>query len=103
MRVRLFFLTENQDFRSNLGLLNGGKTELRVQWDFFDANGNFLTTGEALLPPWGNLQINRVLQDFAPIEAAYADVWTSTTGGAFACYASVLDEGTSDPMTVVPR
>jgi hypothetical protein len=44
-----------------------------------------------------------VLRDFAPIEAAYAHVWTMTTGGAFTCYGSVLDEISSDPTTVLPQ
>jgi hypothetical protein len=51
----------------------------------------------------GNTQLNRVLADFAPIEAAYADIWTDTGGGVFACYGSVLDEVSSDPTTVLPQ
>jgi hypothetical protein len=59
-----------------------------------------IDSGETQLPPLGNTQWNRVFNDEAPIEAAYVDVWTDTTGGAFATYGSVLDETTSDPTTV---
>ena len=55
------------------------------------------------LPAWGNTQLNRVFNDVAPIEAAYVDVWTTTTGGMFGAYGSVLDQLTSDPTTVMPQ
>lgn len=102
-RARVLFLTENGAFRSNLGLVNGVDSPITVQWELFAADGSSLGTGARELPAWGNLQLNRVLADFAPIEAAYADVWTTTTGGAFTCYGSVLDEISSDPTTVLPR
>lgn len=101
-RARILFLTENTDFRSNLGLFNGTQSALTVQWELFDSSGNSLTTGSRNLPPYGNFQLNRALQDFAPIEAAYADIWTSTSGGAITCYGSVLDEVSSDPTTILP-
>lgn len=102
-RVRILFLTENEAFRSNLGLVNGTDSSLTIQWELFAADGTSLRTGSGTLPPMGNTQLNRVLADFAPIAAAYADVWTDTGGGAFACYGSVLDEVSSDPTTVLPQ
>jgi PKD repeat protein len=102
-RVLVLFLTEDGEFRSNLGLVNGGDSPITVQWELFAADGTSLRTGSTDLPAWGNVQLNRVLRSFAPIEAAYAHVWTMTTGGAFTCYGSVLDELTSDPTTVLPQ
>lgn len=102
-RVRILFLTENDAFRSNLGLVNGTDSSLTIQWELFAADGTSLKTGSMTLPPMGNTQLNRVLADFAPIEAAYADVWTDTGGGVFTCYGSVLDEVSSDPTTVLPQ
>jgi len=102
-RVLVLFLTENGELRSNLGLLNGVDSPITVQWELFAGDGSSLDTGSTSLPPWGNKQLNRVLADFAPIEAAYAHVWTTTSGGAFTCYGSVLDELSSDPTTVLPR
>ena len=55
------------------------------------------------LPPRGNVQLNRVFADSQPVEAAYIEVWTTTTGGAFAAYGSVLDNQSSDPTTVLPQ
>jgi hypothetical protein len=97
------FLTENSDFRSNLGLLNGVNASITVQWELFDSNGTSLGQGTRVLDPYGITQINRVLRPYRPVEAAYAEVWTDTSGGAFTAYGSILDEGTSDPTLVIPR
>jgi hypothetical protein len=102
-RALVLFLTENGELRSNLGLVNGIDSPITIRWELFASDGSSLGTGATSLPPWGNKQLNRVLADFAPIEAAYAHVWTTTPGGAFTCYGSVLDELTSDPTTVLPR
>jgi hypothetical protein len=102
-RARVLFLTEDPDFRSNLGVVNGVEIPITVEWELFASDGTSLGTGSRNLPPWGNIQINRVLKNHAPIAAAYAHVWTMTSGGAFVCYGSVADELTSDPTTVLPR
>ena len=102
-RVKVVFLSENDDFRSNLGLINGVDSATTVQWELFDSDGNSLGTGSRVLDPFGVTQINRVMRPFRPIEAGYAEVWTDTTGGAFTTYGSILDEGTSDPTLVIPR
>jgi len=99
-RRRVLFMTENDDYRSNLGFQNGTDAPLTVNWERFGADGTSINTGQTQLPPWGNTQWNRVFNDVKPIEAAYVDVWTDTSGGAFAVYGSVLDSGTSDPTTV---
>lgn len=102
-RVRVLFMTENAAFRSNLGLLNGASRQITVRWELFAADGSLLRTGETELGAWGNTQINRVFRDFAPIEAAYVDLWTETAGATFTCYGSVLDAETSDPTTILPQ
>lgn len=102
-RVKIVFLTENDTFRSNLGLINGVNIPITVQWELFDASGNSLGQNSKGLDPYDVTQINRVMRSYRPIEAGYAEVWTDTTGGAFATYGSILDEGTSDPTLVIPR
>ena len=102
-RRRIVFFTENGDFRSNLGLLNGTGAPVTIMWERFTADGSSLGTGNRTLPPWGNAQLNRVFSDVAPVAAAYIDVWTETTGGTFAAYGSVLDNDSSDPTTVLPQ
>jgi hypothetical protein len=102
-RRRIVFLTEDSEFRSNLGLLNGTGEPIRIMWERFTPDGAAVDTGMIDLPPWGNTQLNRVFEDVRPVEAAYIDVWTPTPGGAFAAYGSVLDTVTSDPTTVLPQ
>lgn len=102
-RLTVVFLTENPDFRSNLGFLNGVDFDITVEWELFHSDGNSLGGGSEILESFGVIQIDRVMSSFQPIEAGYAEVWTDTTGGAFAAYGSVIDEGTSDPTLVIPR
>lgn len=102
-RHRILFFTENGEFRSNLGLLNGTGEPIRIMWERFSPDGASLGTDQVDLPPRGNVQLNRVFADAQPVEAAYIEVWTTTTGGAFAAYGSVLDNQSSDPTTVLPQ
>jgi hypothetical protein len=102
-RVRVLFLTEDQGYRSNLGLLNGVGEPITLSYELFAADGTMLGSGTIDLPAWGNTQLNRVLEADAPQQAAFADLWTTTEGAAFTCYGSVLDNVTSDPTTVLPQ
>jgi PKD repeat protein len=101
--VRILFMTENTDFRSNLGIMNATAAENFVGYELFGADGTSLGTGGVTLGPWGKTQVNQVFADYAPVEAAYVNVWSETTGGYFTCYGSVLDNATSDPTTVLPQ
>lgn len=102
-RKRLLFFTENPAFRSNIGLLNGTGAPIVVKWERFTADGTMVDAGSAELPAWGNTQINRVFAGEAPAEAAYIDVWTETSNGAFTAYGSVVDNTTNDGTTVLPQ
>ncbi|HSL18823.1 MAG TPA: PKD domain-containing protein [Methylomirabilota bacterium] len=102
-RVRVLFITENASFRSNLGLVNGGDGEITISYELFDADGTSLRTASRTLPPLGNIQLNGLFADFAPVAGGYVDVWTETAGGRFTCYGSVLDNDTDDPTTVLPE
>ena len=101
-KKRIIFMNENDDFRANLGCVNGVDSEAIVNIDMFDPDGVKLETTFMVLPPWSNKQINRIFEDYAPV-AGYVDVWTDTPDAAFYCYGSVLDNATSDPTTVLPQ
>lgn len=102
-KKRILYFTENDAYRSNIGILNGTGAPLTVSWERFTADGMMVDSASAELPPWGNVQLNQVFAAEAPVEGAYIDVWTNTEGGAFAAYGSVLDNMTSDPTTVLPQ
>ena len=101
--VRLMFFTESGAFRSNLGLLNGVGSPITVLWKRYRPTGAMIDEGSVELPAWGTLQINRVFSAEAPIEGAYVDLWTTTPGGSFLAWGSVLDNKTSDPATIFPQ
>jgi hypothetical protein len=99
-RKRILAFTQNGEYRSNLGLLNGTVAPIRIRWERFAADGARVGEGSIDLAPWGNVQRNRIFLGEAPIAAAYVDVWTEAAGGTFAAYASVIDNVTHDPTTV---
>jgi len=100
---RILFFTETDDFRSNIGILNGTGEPMTIQWRRYTADGTMVEESMADLPAWGNVQLNQVFGAEAPVEGGYIDVWTETEGAAFAAYGSVLDNTTSDPTTVLPQ
>jgi hypothetical protein len=102
-RRRMVFFVENEAFRSNLGLLNATAAPISIRWEGFTTDGTSVCAGSVELPPLGNTQVNRVFADEAPVLGAYVDVWTETPGGAFTAYGSLVDNGTSDPTTILPR
>lgn len=102
-RKRILFFTENGSYRSNIGILNGTGEPMTISWARYLADGTLVEEASAELSPWGNVQLNRVFSGEAPVEGAYIDVWTDTVGAAFMAYGSVLDNGTSDPTTVLPQ
>jgi hypothetical protein len=102
-KKRILFFTENGDFRSNIGILNGTGEPLTINWERFTADGTMVEAASAELPAWGNTQLNQVFEGEAPVAGAYIDVWTTTEDGAFAAYGSVVSNGTSDPTTVLPQ
>jgi hypothetical protein len=99
---RIVFLSENEDFRANLGCVNGVGTEVAVAIDLYDSEGVKLETKYMILPPYSNRQINGIFQDYAPVNG-YVEFRTYTPDASIYCYGSVLDNLTSDPTTVLPQ
>ncbi len=99
---RIVFMSENEDFRANLGCVNGVGTEVVVAIDLYDSEGFKLETKYMVLPPLSNRQINGIFQGYAPVNG-YVEVRTYTPDASIYCYGSVLDNVTSDPTTVLPQ
>ena len=99
---RILFLSENDDFRANVGCVNGTAEPLRINIRLFDDEGIFLEAKTMDLGPYSNNQINRVFRDYQPVEG-YVDVWADSNGALYYCYGSVLDNMTSDPTTILPQ
>jgi formylglycine-generating enzyme required for sulfatase activity len=99
---RIIFMSENDDFRANLGCVNGTDMTVQIAIDLYDAAGTPLETKTMELRPWSNNQFNRILRDYQPVNG-YVDVRSGTEGAKYFCYGSVLDNVTSDPTTILPQ
>ncbi len=102
-KMRILFMNENKNFRSNIAFQNGTDSKLVVKWKRFKSDGTEIDSGETELEPLGNTQLNRVFKDQKPIEAAYVDVWTETPNGKFVAYGMVIDNRTNDGFIVEPQ
>jgi len=99
---RIIFLSEEPDSRANVGCVNGSAESVRINIELFDAEGTFLETKTMDLGPYSNKQINRVFEDYAPVNG-YVDVWADSDDALYYCYGSMLDNLTSDPTTILPQ
>ncbi len=95
-------LRETASFRTNLGLLNASEVEITVEIELLDAAGASLGGLAVDLPPYAFHQLERVLRRVTldPVELAAAHLATTTPGGAFLAYASVVDTASGDPILV---
>jgi hypothetical protein len=101
-RRRILFASEDEQYRTNVACQNGCSCDVIVLLDLFHVDGEFLGGKVMTLGPWENEQLNRVFEDYAPVNG-YVDVRSPTQTGTFYCYGSVLDNLTSDPTTVLPQ
>jgi hypothetical protein len=100
-RRRLIFGTEHDDMRTNVGCVNADPRTAAVDFELFTADGTLLGTERLILMPWSNDQINRIFDAYRPV-TGYVDYWSVAATGRIYCFGSVLDNVTSDPMTVPP-
>ena len=99
-------IREDGSFRTNLILTNAGTADVKVTGTLLSSSGVVLGAGDWTLPPLGMTQVTRVVRDLgvtANIRDAQILLTTSTSGGSFAAYASVIDNVTNDPRTLLPR
>ncbi|HYN40464.1 MAG TPA: hypothetical protein VE129_01705 [Thermoanaerobaculia bacterium] len=99
-------IREDTSFRTNLILANAGTAQVKVTGTLLSASGAVLGAGEWTLDPLGMTQVTRVVRDLGVtgnVRDAQLLLTTSTTGGSFAAYATVIDNITNDPRTLLPR
>ena len=99
---RIIFMSEDDDFRANLGCQNGTDGDISINYEKFNDAGTSLEVGTMDLAAYSNDQINRIFRDNSPVNG-YVDVWSGTTGAAFYCYGSVIDNITGDPTIILPQ
>jgi photosystem II stability/assembly factor-like uncharacterized protein len=97
---------EDDAFRTNLILANATGVTLDVDVRLVSADGADLATKRYSLAPLGMTQVTKVVRDVgiaASVAGARLVLSTLTANGAFAAYASVIDNVTNDPRTLLPR
>ncbi len=98
-------IRESASFRTNLVLTNAVAFPVIAHVVLFDADGTPIGTRDVDLPPLGMTQINHVAVALgAPtLDLGRIAVSTPTPGGLVAAYASVIDNLSNDPRTILPR
>ncbi|HPC82152.1 MAG TPA: PKD domain-containing protein [Thermoanaerobaculaceae bacterium] len=100
---RLIQLTRNANYRTNIGFANGRGSNLDIRLDLYRANGTLLGTRNVPLRPFSYTQLNDVLSAWGnDLDDAFAVVSSPTTEASLFAYASVIDNRTGDPVSVIP-
>ena len=97
---------DDSRFRTNLVLTNAVEKAIDVDLNLFGEDGSVLGSLRVRLEPLGMRQVSEVSRAVgAPgeVQGARLVLSTPTPGGAFAAYASVIDNGTDDPRILSPR
>jgi len=97
-------LTENDAFRTNIGVANAGAARLDVTVEMRSASGGELGVRTFEVLPWSHVQINGVFADAGQPNLAdgYAVIRCDTVGARWFAYASVVDNRSGDPVYVAP-
>lgn len=87
-------------FRTNIGIVNLIGTSAKIEIDLFAADGTDLGTVTRTLKPYDHRQVNDVFHAAGAddVPDGYAVVRTTTEGGSFITYASVVDNGSGDAV-----
>ena len=99
-------LEESASYRTNLVVANTGLTQISVTGTLYGSDGLAMGSVSWTVPALGMIQVNRVVSAIAPglsISNAMVVLSTSTPNGSFVAYASVIDNVTNDPRTVLPQ
>lgn len=103
---QLFPLREDEDVRTNVGLLNGTGDYQRVTLRLLDEAGETVIVIVHELKPYGQVQYTNFLRAFPTLDDRHARLEITTSGGPVFAYASMADNRTNDPtwigMRVVP-
>ena len=89
-------------FRTNLGFVSASVVPIDIEIRFFTAIGRHLGTYRLQLKPYEFKQLDKAFELVSSdvVTGGYATVRTTTQGGAFFAYASVVDNRTGDPVFV---
>lgn len=97
---------DDTSFRTNLILANAGTSPIAVDLTLLSASGAILGSRSWSVPALGMTQVGPLVGQMG-VSGAVRDaqllLTTSTAGGSFAAYATVIDNVTNDPRTLLPN
>jgi len=99
-------IREDSRFRTNLILASASDVPMEVFLGLFSESGTSLGSRQMTFAPYEMRQISRVAQDLSGssnVTNATLTIVTTTAGASLAAYASVIDNVTNDPRTLLPR
>jgi hypothetical protein len=105
----LIQLQNDDDARTNIGVVSASAISIWVDVQFFAADGASLGDLRLEVEPFESRQINDVFSSLETTKAldalhdAFAVVSSSTNGAVFFAYASVVDNGSNDAIFVPGR
>ncbi len=92
-------LQENAEFRTNIGLLNITPNEIEVEIRLFYGDGALAGSVQPTLLPFEMVQYNQIFGD-SLVDSGYAIVRVLSADGEVLAYASVVDNGSGDPIYI---
>jgi hypothetical protein len=99
-------IREDASFRTNLVLANPTALSVTVHVALWSSSGVLVGARDVALPPGSMTQVGRVVEALGgpgvTLTQGVVDLSTATPGGAFAAYASLIDDATNDPRALVP-
>lgn len=96
----LVYMAKSADYRTNVGWAGTGADAGMITVSIFGANGSSLGSGDYVVRPYGQQQINDIFAAVgAPARAAAYATVTATV--PVVAYASVVDNRTGDPVAVI--
>ncbi len=95
-------LQHDVDFRTNIGMVNLGEDPVEVEILLYHADGTFYGTVTKNLRPLEMKQIDRIYESVTgqSVYSGFAIVNMLTSGGEVHAYASVVDNGSNDPVYI---
>lgn len=91
-------LQSTGQFRTNIGFLNLGSEVVVIHAEYFSSAGTLLNSKDYFLDPFQYFQDGAAFAGNADVQGGFAHLTTSTAGGSFLAYASVVDNGSDDPI-----
>lgn len=98
----LTFLHKNENFRTNIGFASMSKNFIDIIVEFYSSEGQKIGEKYINLKPFEYLQLNDIFSQIGVqnISFAYAKISSISSGALYIGYASVVDNGSNDPIFI---